>query len=129
VDISDAARRYEDHLRDTRTEYRAWLVMLPRPVLARHLSRGAAARRGLVDGGIADLIAGLPRLAAKLRVDLRELSPAARSELVRALAEAQFRVDREDRDFAWQLLEQRRRDDFGASAEAIVADLELEPDP
>ena len=110
VDIADAARRYEDHLRETRTEYRAWLVTLPRPLLAQHLRRGTAARRGLVDGGIADLIAGL-------------------SELVRALAEARFRIDREDRDFAAQLLEQRRRDEFGASADEVVAELGFEPDP
>ena len=129
MDIADAARRYEEHLRATRTEYRAWLVTLPRPLLARHLRRGSAARRGLADGGIADLIAGLPRLAFKLRLDLDELPAGGRSELVRALADARFRIDREDRDFAEQLLEQRRRDEFRASADEVVAELGFEPDP
>ncbi len=123
-------RRYESLLRDHRSDaYRAWLHVLSLPQLSVHVSRGRRGLRGLHDGGVTDLVASMPGLARRLRIDLRALSGPQQSGLMQDLAEVQLRIDREDLDFARDLLEQRRRSSFRALADEVVADLVGEPDP
>jgi hypothetical protein len=129
VSIEAAVERYETLLRGHRSDaYRAYLQALTLPDLAEHVARGRGGMHGLAGGGVTELVASLPRIAGPLRIDLRGLSAAERSSLLRELAEVQLRVDREDLAFARELLDRRRREDVSARADEAIAALAGEPD-